>query len=65
MRCAPVIGEQEEPEPNLRHEERLGKRDQVRDEPAWLTPAVVRQASERSGAEGRSEHEECHGVMSR
>ena len=65
MRRAPVIGEQEEPKPDLRHEERLGKRDEVRNETAWLTPPVVRQARERSSPEGRSEHEECHGVMSR
>jgi hypothetical protein len=60
-----VIGEQQEPEPDLRDEERLGQRDQVRDEAARLTPAVVREAREQRGAEGRSEHEECHGVMSR
>ena len=65
MRRAPVVGEQEEPKPDLRHEERLGKRDEVRDETAWLTSPVVRQTRERSRPEGRSEHEECHGVMSR
>ncbi len=65
MRRPPVIGEKEEPEPDLRHEERLCERDQVRDETARLTPAVIGEAREGRRAEGRSKHEECHGVMSR
>ena len=60
-----MIGEQEQTEPDLRNEQCLRERDRVRDEAARLAPAVVREAGERSGAESRSENEECHGVMSR
>jgi len=60
-----MIGEEEQPEPDLRDEERLRERDQVRDEAARLAAAAVRKARERRGAEGRSEDEECHGVVGR
>ncbi len=60
-----MIGEEQEAEPDLRDEERLGEREQVRDDAPRLAMAVVREAGERGGAERRSEDEECHGVVGR
>ena len=65
VRGAAVIGEQQQAEADLRDEERLREREQVRDEAPRLAPAVVREAGERGGAEGRGEDEECDGVMGR
>jgi hypothetical protein len=60
-----VIGEEQQPEPDLRDEQRLRERDQVRDEAARLAAAVVRDGRKGRGTEGRCKDEECHGVMSR
>jgi hypothetical protein len=60
-----VIGEQEQPEPNLGDEQRLRERKQVRDDAARLPVAVVRKAGERGGAECRRQDEECNGVVGR
>ena len=65
LRRAPVVGEEQEPEPDLGDEERLREREQVRDDPARLAPPVVGDGPDRSGAERRREHEECDGVVRR
>jgi hypothetical protein len=65
VRGAAVIGEQEQPEPDLRDEERLRERDQVRDEAPGFTPAVIREPGEDGSAEGRGEDEECNDVVGR
>ena len=47
VRRAVVVGEEQQPEPDLRDEQRLGEREQVRHEPARLAAAVVREPGER------------------
>ena len=46
VRRAAVVGEQQQPEPDLGDEQRLGEREQMRDEAARLPAAVVREPGE-------------------
>jgi hypothetical protein len=60
-----VVGKKQEPEPDLGDEEGLREGEQMRDEPARLTVAVVRDASEDGRGPGDAEDEECDGVVGR
>jgi hypothetical protein len=65
LRRAPVVREEDQAEPDLRHQQRLGRGEQMRDDATRLAAAVVRPAGECGRTEGRSEHEECDDVMGR
>jgi AhpC/TSA family len=63
LRRAPVVGEEDEPEADLRDEKRLCGGKEMRDDAARLGAPVVRPAGERGGAERRGEDEKGDGVM--
>jgi hypothetical protein len=58
-----VLREQEQPEPDLRDEQRLREREQVRDDPPGLGAPVVRPRAGGGCAEGDREDKECDGVV--
>ncbi|MDX6467914.1 MAG: hypothetical protein QOI27_2954, partial [Gaiellaceae bacterium] len=65
VRRAMMLGEQQEPEPHLGDDQRLGEREHVRDDAAGLPAAVVREAREHGAAPRRREHEKRHSAMGR
>jgi hypothetical protein len=60
-----VVGEEQQAEPDLRDEHRLREGDQMRHDPARLSPAPVCVAGERRGTPRRSKDEECNRVVRR
>src|SRR3954453_7022670 len=65
LRRPPVIAQEQQPEPDLRDQHRLGKRKQMREKAAGLPATVVGDAGKDRRAPGEGEYEECDGVMRR
>src|SRR4051812_12427050 len=65
LRRATVIAQEQEPEPDLRDQHRLGERKEMREVAARLAASVVGDARKDRGAPGEGQHEECDGVMRR
>ena len=56
---APVVGEEQQAEPDLRDEQRLGEREQVRDDAARLAPPVVREPASAAAPQVAASDQEC------
>src|SRR4051812_2133488 len=65
LRRPPVIGEEQQAEPDLADEQRLREREQMGEEAARLAAAVVRPAAEHGRAEGDDEDDERERVVGR
>jgi hypothetical protein len=54
---APVVGEEQQPEPDLGHEQRLSQDEQVRDQSAGQTPAPVDETADERSERGDTDDE--------
>ncbi len=61
----PMVTEEEEAEPDLRNENRLRQREQLRDDAPGSTSSPVCDECRGGGGEAHGDHEECDDVMRR
>ncbi len=61
----PVVGEQQEPEPDLGDEQGLRQREQVRDEAAGAAPPPEHEPADERRQRRHADHQEGEGVVRR